>query len=470
MVRVRFAPSPTGELHVGGARTALFNWLFARKMGGSFILRIEDTDVERSSKIYERSIMESLKWCGLLWDEGPDVGGNHGPYKQSERVKEGLYRSYAERLVESGHAYYAIYDPEDREKQIGISDTYPAREIQRGCSVTVKFRIPKGGYTEFNDILRGRIRFENSSLEDFVILKSNGFPTYNFAVVVDDHLMGISHVIRGEDHISNTPKQILLYEAFSWEIPEYLHLPLILGNDRTPLSKRHGATSVEYFRSKGFLSTALMNYLALLGWNVGEEEQIFLIDDVIGRFEPHDLSNKNVIFDHQKLEWVNGKHLRMLAREQVRDAFKDFLAYTGRKEYLEKVEMDDSAEDVIEICRQKVNTLEQLADFAYPFFFDDYEYEDNYVEKYLRDEKVGVIISEALKLFENLKDWTVESVEKVVRSLPEHMEISKKKVFQTLRGAVMGRLVTPGLFETISVLGKERVLERLRRTMKMVEG
>ncbi|MCD6551194.1 glutamate--tRNA ligase [Thermotoga sp.] len=463
MVRVRFAPSPTGYLHVGGARTALFNWMFARKEGGKFILRIEDTDLERSSREFEKQILDSLKWCGLDWDEGPDVGGDHGPYRQSERLE--IYRNHAEKLVEEKRAYYVVYDRENPSEELFSTFEYPEEYARRGHPITVKFKVLPGK-TTFEDFLKGKMEFDNSTIEDFIIVKSNGFPTYNFAVVVDDHLMEISHVFRGEDHLSNTPKQLMIYEAFGWKPPVFMHIPLILGPDRAPLSKRHGATSVEHFRKEGILGRALMNYLALLGWRV-EGDEIFTIEEKLGSFDPRNISNKGVIFDYQKLEWVNGKHMRMMDLEDLKREFLEWARYVDK-------EIPDVEEEyfiaVLRICREKVNTLVQLYDIVYPFLNENYEYEKDCVEKFLKKEEAEQVLNVVKSEFEKLNDWNMENIEKILREVAGKGIASKKVVFQTVRGAVTGKLVTPGLFETIEVLGKERTLKRLERTIQFLKG
>ncbi len=459
-VRLRFAPSPTGYLHVGGARTALFNWLYARKMNGKFILRIEDTDLQRSTKESEKAIIESLKWCGIDWDEGPDVGGEFGPYRQSERVLKGIYDQYARVLIEKQMAYYTVYDKTDRKKPILNTYDYPKEYIQQGHDITISFKVPDGT-TRFYDLLKKDMEFQNSTIEDFVIIKSDGFPTYNYAVVIDDHLMKITHVFRGEDHLSNTPKQIMIYNALEWETPQFMHIPLILGFDRTPLSKRHGATSVEYFKNIGILSKGLMNYLALLGWSVAEEE-IFDVKEKLKSFDPSSISNKGVVFDPEKLEWVNGKHMRMMNIEQLWNEFVEWIRSTERKMPQSEQEY---ALKVISICREKVNTLSQLYDLAYPFFFDDYIYEEKFIEEYLKAPYAKDLLNRALESFAQLQDWSVQGTEKVCRSLSDLQIASKSKVFQLLRGAVTGKLVTPGLFETLSLLGKERVISRIEKAI-----
>jgi len=453
-VRVRFAPSPTGYLHLGGARTALFNWLYARKNGGKFILRIEDTDTERSTRESEEMIMRDLKWLGLNWDEGPDVGGDFGPYRQSERLD--LYKTFAEKLIESGHAYFAVYDKEDPKKVLYTSVQRPSD----GTAYTIVFKVPKNKIISYDDMLKGTIEFSTEYMEDFIIFKSNGFPVYNYAVVIDDHTMNITHVLRGEDHISNTPKQILIYEALGWQPPKFMHIPLILGADKTPLSKRHGATAVEYFRREGYLAKALVNYLAILGWSVDEE--IFDYVEKVSSFSPEQISNKNVVFDYQKLEWVNSKHMKMLSSEQMYEQFLDWQRFTGNDKQVPK--------SVFEICKEKVNTLKQLYEFALPFIEEEYEYSDEYVEKFLKKPEARDIIQNALQEFSALDEYNIESVEATLRKIASTLQIGTNKVFQTIRGALLGKLVTPGLFESIVVLGKEKTKRRLKRTLEKIDS
>lgn len=466
MVRCRFAPSPTGNLHVGGIRTALFNWLFAENQNGDFILRIEDTDTERSQKKFEDQILSSMRWCGLDWSEGPDTGGKYGPYRQSERVALGIYDEYAEKLVKSGAAYYAIYSDANPELVLRTSAEKP-EALGENETYTIKFAIPEG-ITEFDDLSKGRMSFENKNFEDYIIIKSNGYPTYNFAVVVDDHLMEITHVFRGEDHLTNTPRQLMVYDALGWERPIFMHIPLILGKDRAPLSKRHGQTSVDHFRNDGYLSVGLMNYLALLGWTVDQE--IFDYHEKARAFIPSDISNKGVVFDYEKLEWINGKHMRLIDPEKLVVEFGLWLKYTGRFDYYACVEKDPVyAREVLNMCREKINTMEQLYDFSTPFFSDEIDYQEEFVVKYLKNGWSKELVAEAIRSFEKSQDWSVEGVEKAVRALADKKITSKKNTFQSLRGGVTGRLVTPGLFETISVLGCERVLERLENLLELIE-
>ena len=325
-MRLRFAPSPTGQLHVGNARTALFNWLMARRHGGTFILRIEDTDVERSTKESERAILEDLRWMGLEWDEGVEASGDKGPYRQTERLD--LYRAHARDLIERDHAYYCFCSAEtleaDRQAALeaGRPPMYPGtcrripatesrRRVEAGEPAVIRLRVPERREVVFDDIVRGRVRFDTEIIGDPVLVRSDGMPAYNFAVVVDDALMAITHVIRGEDHISNTPRQVLLYEAFGWTPPAFAHVSLVMGPDHSPLSKRHGATSVAEFRARGYLPEALTNYLALLGWSPGEGEELLPLDELARRFRLEDVGHSASVFDVEKLAWANRHYLRV---------------------------------------------------------------------------------------------------------------------------------------------------------------
>lgn len=455
-VRVRFAPSPTGFLHVGGARTALFDWLFAKKVGGKFILRIEDTDSLRSSKASEDSIIEDLKWCKLTWDEGPDIGGAFGPYRQTERIELGIYNPYERELIDSGNAYYALYSEENSKEIIRKFNSHEEADDykNKGKSVTVNFKIPDGK-TIFHDIAKGDMEFDNSTFEDMVIVKSNGYPTYNFAVVVDDHLMEISHVVRGEDHLTNTPKQIMMYKALGWKLPEFMHIPLLLGADRTPLSKRHGATSVNYFRTYGILDIAFINYLSLLGWNMNEE--IFNPFEKIEMFDLNSLSNKPSVFDYKKIEWINGQHMRQIDVDALINYFKTWAGSEDVKA-LSWFDNYEYSKKVFDICRQKVNTLKILDEFARPFFEDVRPDEESL--KILKRDDVDIVLSKFKESMESLNDWTVENVEKSIREIPMG-SFSRKEFFQILRVVLLGQSVTPGLFESIYVLGKKRVIERI---------
>jgi glutamyl-tRNA synthetase (EC 6.1.1.17) len=357
-IRVRFAPSPTGSLHIGSVRTALFNWLFARKYNGVFILRLEDTDLERNLKEAETDIMSSLRWLGLNWDEGPDAGGLFGPYRQSERSD--LYRNEAHRLLENGAAYQCYCTSEElalqREeaRQKGLAPRYDGqcrhlddkarREREaRGIRPTLRIKVPLAGATVVHDLIRGDVEFENKTLDDFIIMKSNGLPTYNFACVVDDSLMRITHVIRAEEHLSNTPKQIFLYRALGYQPPVFAHAPMILAPDRSKLSKRHGATSVEEFRSDGFFPEALVNYLVLLGWSPGDEREIMTVEEITSAFSLEAISRHAAIYDTRKLTWLNARYLNAFELERV---VKDVLPFFHSHGFI-KTAVDDQADAYI---------------------------------------------------------------------------------------------------------------------------
>lgn len=423
MVRVRFAPSPTGALHVGGARTALFNWLFARNQKGVFILRIEDSDRQRSTKEAEETILEGLKWLGLYWDEGP--------YRQSERLD--IYRKYAEKLVSEGKGYE-----------------------ENGALI---FRVPPGE-TFFNDIVWGEIRIKNETLKDIVMIKSDGTPTYNFAVVVDDHDMGITHVIRGEDHIANTPKQILIYQAFNWDLPKFAHLPMILGPDKSKLSKRHGATSVAEYRNLGFLPDAFFNYLALLGWSPGFDQEIFSREELIELFSLERVIKRGAVFDMKKLEWMNAQYIKKTPGEKLYDLVVPFWKNMGLiedegkldKEYLIKV---------INVVKERCKTLVELAEFSDYFLQKEPTYDKILLEQEIEGRKS--YLAEVAKELEKVDPFNASNIELCLKSFAERNGIKLKDIAQSIRVAISGKRVTPPLFEVMEVLGKERVIERIRR-------
>jgi glutamyl-tRNA synthetase len=374
--RVRFAPSPTGYLHVGGARTALFNWLYARHAGGTFVLRIEDTDVERSSWEMVAGILDGMKWLGLDWDEGPEVGGPHGPYLQSGRLDR--YREAAARLVASGHAYYCYCDPDhlkarrDAAEQAGQSWSYDracaalspddiALREASGAPRAIRFRMPEGT-TAYDDVVHGRIEFDNAVIEDFVVLRSDRHPTYHLSVVVDDIDMGITDVVRGDDHISNTPKQVLLYEALGAPVPRFAHVPLILGPDKRRLSKRHGATSVMEYARQGFLPEAMFNFLALLGWSPGNDRELFSRDELVQAFSLDGISSGNAVFNPEKLEWFNVQHIARLSGDEITDRLEPALRAAGLWSDALRGARREWFHQVIEILKPRAKKLGDLAE------------------------------------------------------------------------------------------------------------
>ncbi len=476
-IRVRFAPSPTGYLHVGGARTALFNWLFARKYGGTFILRIEDTDPERSSPEMVEGIIEGLRWLGLDWDEGP--------YFQSERLA--LYRERAQELVWSGWAYYCFCSPEQLAQQRqqaldqkrswryegtcrDLSSEEVARRIAAGQPRAIRFRVPREGVTRFVDSVYGEIEVRNESLEDFVLLRSDGYPTYHLSVVVDDADMRISHIIRGADHLSNTPKQVLLYQAFGWELPVFAHVPLILGPDRQRLSKRHGALSVTAYRDMGFLPEAMRNFLALLGWSPGDpNREILRTQELIELFSLEGISRANAVFNFEKALWMNAEHLRAMSAEELFPFVRAELEREGlwREEYAR--ERRDWFLGVLDLLKVRARTLRDFVQSGRPYFSDDFPMDPEAVRKNLRqDPALKDLLCELADRFERLEPFDVQTTERVLRGLAEERGVKAGLIIQAARTALTGSAVSPGIFDVIVAVGRERTVRRLRHAAAMV--
>lgn len=430
-VKVRFAPSPTGYLHIGGARTALFNWLFARHNKGVFLLRIEDTDQQRSTEEATQAILDSMKWLGLDWDEGP--------YFQSQRLP--IYKQYAEKLVAEGKAFYDT-DAEGRK--------------------AIRFKM-QDGVTEINDLIHGTITFDTSLIEDFVILKADGFPTYNFACVVDDAGMGITHIIRGDDHISNTPKQIALYKAFGFKVPEFAHIPMILGEDGSRLSKRHGATSVTEYRDKGYLPHALVNFLALLGWSPGNDVEIISIPEMIEKFTLKRANKTSAQFNNIKLDWMNGQYIKNTPVEQLTAEVKKFFEKSG-------VDMTRiSAEwlfDFVKLYHERFKTFQDLLDQTRFFFTETIEYDRAAVDKFLKKEGVGELLKEVYSAISQVENFDKKNLEDSLRALTEKLGVGFSKLAQPMRVAITGKSVSAGIFETMELLGKEKTLKRLDYAIK----
>lgn len=474
-VRVRIAPSPTGYLHVGTAHTALFNWLFARHNKGKFILRIEDTDIQRSSKEYEENILEGLAWLGLYWDEGP--------YYQTQRLD--LYRKYAEELLKNGSAYYCYCTPEELEQRrqealaqkrppkydrkcLYLSDEERAKYEREGRKPVIRLLVPEGK-TVFNDIIRGEIEFDNEDIGDFVIMKSDGIPTYNFAVVVDDYTMGITHVIRGEDHISNTPKQLFIYNALNWTPPEFAHLPLLLGPDRSKLSKRHGVTSVTEYRKMGYLPEALVNYLALLGWTPEENKEIYTIEELIELFDLRRVTKNPGIFDITKLEWINTQHIRRLSVEKLAELTFPFLE---EAEWFDKNNFDKNYYlKVIYILQERLKTLSQIREYGDYFFLDKLNYDPETVKKVCKSPDIYIYLEKIKEEWSKIPDseFNATNLENILRNLAETHQIPTKNLVHPIRVALTNKTVGPGLYELAEILGKERVIKRLEEFIEFLK-
>ena len=472
-VRVRFAPSPTGVLHVGGARTALFNWLFARSRGGVFVLRIEDTDRERSTPEAMAAIHEGMEWLGLSWDEGPGVGGPHGPYLQTERAEK--HASMIEHLGASDFLYPCWQTQEElnalREtaRREGRPVRYEGRDAAwsmdevraawaAGKGPALMLKVPEEGIVAWEDLIRGRIAFDYKDIDDFIVVRSDGTPTYNFAVVLDDADMEITHVIRGDDHISNTPKQILLYRALGSEVPAFGHVPMILGPDGAKLSKRHGATAVGAYRDEGFLPEAMINYLALLGWALDDKTEIFTREELVNAFTLERVGSTPSVFDVQKLTWMNGVHFRKLDPEHRAAVVGAWLERRG----LWPQEGKDAAflERLTHALGDRVKLLPDIETYGGFALHDEISWDEKATAKVAKP-PVDDVLDRAARLLAGVDPFTEEGIAAVLDPLPAELEIGAGKVFQPLRVAVTGSTISPGIHETLALAGKETCLERI---------
>jgi glutamyl-tRNA synthetase len=483
-VRVRFAPSPTGYLHVGGARTALFNYLFARHHRGTFVLRIEDTDQKRFQEDALREIFTSLKWLGLDWDEGPEREGELGPYLQSHRTD--LYNEHAQSLLDRDKAYLCFCTPErlERVRQEqhkikmtqgsgydrhcrGLSKKQVEEFKNKGKPHVVRLKVPREGKIIFKDLIRGEIEYSNDVLDDLVLLKSDGYPTYHLANVVDDHFMKISHVLRGDEWISSTPRHILLYEAFGWKPPHFAHLPVILSQSGGKLSKRKGAASVLDYKNSGFLADALFNFLALLGWAPGDDRELMAKHDIIKSFSLKRVSPKAAVFDEKKLEWMNGHYLR---ESPVSSIFNEVVQKWEKQGLIKKSDQYDNAylKTIIGLLKDRVKKVNDIAHQADYFFEDPREYDAKAVKKHFKGESSMVLKHLAEKLG-TLTVFDQISLEKVYREMADELNLSAGKLIHPTRLAISGVSVGPGLFEMMEVLGKEKVINRINRAVLWLE-
>jgi glutamyl-tRNA synthetase len=477
-IRVRFAPSPTGALHIGGARTALFNWLFARSQGGSFILRLEDTDLNRSTLEAASGIIDGLKWLGLDWDEGPDVGGSLGPYRQSERLP--IYQKYISQLLTSGKAYYCFCTPEELNKERNQATQQkhnyrhhcPYRQmadeqiqvlLESNKAPVVRMKMPESGSTVIQDLVRGEVIFENELLDDIIIQKSDGWPTYNFAVVVDDHTMQISHVIRAEEHLSNTPKQKHIYEALGWTLPQFAHVSMILAPDRSKLSKRHGATSVQEFRELGYLPDALINYLALLGWSAGEEADLLTINELLEQFRLENVSRSAAVYDLDKLTWMNGNYIVQSPAERILE-----LLYPQALSRGWWTQPDDQyALRVLKLIQPRLKTVNQFFEQADYFFNEVNSYDEKGVDKYWRQDRAEEILANVADIIE-CTAFDADSLESVFRKRAEQIGVKAGSLIHPTRLALTGRTSSPGLFEVMEVLGQGICRQRIHSAQQFV--
>jgi glutamyl-tRNA synthetase len=469
-VRVRFAPSPTGALHLGGARTAIYNWLFARSRGGKFLLRIEDTDPERSKVEYVSQIYESLHWLGLDWDEEPVF--------QSKRLA--AYQQAVRQLISSGKAYYCFCSSEELEtrrkenssfRYDGKCRSLSRREIEirleANQTAAVRFKV-EPGVSEWKDLVYGLIKVDNIEIDDFVLARSNGIPTYQLAVVVDDIYMNISHVIRGEDHISNTPKQILLYQALNHAIPEFAHLPLLLGNDGKRLSKRHGATGVDEYRQQGYPNIAVLNYLALLGWVPEDGVEILLPDELIKHFQIEEIAKKAAVFDIKKFDWVSNEHIKHSSAELL---YPQVLSVLMLHELIPREQTPQEQNyilSVIDLMKSRLRTLQQFAELGSYFFKDPQQYDIPTAQKNWKSTEVNQRMKYLEQALQQTEQWDTAHLEDVLRNAAEKLQISAAKLIHPTRLAISGFGVGPGIFELMVVLGKERVLRRIAKALTVL--
>lgn len=455
-VVTRFPPSPTGFLHIGGARTALFNWLYARKTGGKFILRIEDTDEDRSTKESVDAILESLEWLGIDWDEGP--------YFQTERKE--IHDRYIEKLVEQGHAYYCSCTPEEvdamreQARAKGLKPMYDGRCRERGLSnapgTVVRLKTPDSGATVVQDIVKGATAFQNAEIDDFIIRRSGGSPMYNLAVVVDDLTMGVNTIIRGDDHLINTPKQILIYQALEADLPVFGHVPMVLGPDKARLSKRHGAMSVSEYREMGYLPDAVINYLVRLGWSHGDQE-FFTRGELIEKFDLEHLGRSAGMFDISKMTALNAKHIQAKSASELVPSLLPHLQHLG-------IEAGDDlfARQVVETLQPRSRTLKDMAAAARFYFMDEPEMDEEAVTRFLTPEN-REMLNQAADAIEAVPEFTQPALEEIFKKIMEDFHLGFGKIAQPLRVAVTGTTVSPGIFEMLLALGKDRTVQRIRR-------
>lgn len=464
-IKTRFAPSPTGYLHIGGARTALFNYLFAKHNKGVYTLRIEDTDVERSQEKYVEDILNGLAWLGIDWDEGP--------YFQKDRMD--IYKEHAYRLLEKGLAYKCYCTPEMLEEKrkialkAGRKPSYDRtcrelKEVPDDKPYVIRFKTPLTGEVSFDDIIRGHITFRCEELDDLVIYRSDDTPTYNFTVVIDDALMGLTHIIRGDDHINNTPRQIIIYEALGYKTPLFAHVPLIHGKDKARLSKRHGAVSLLEYKNDGFLNEALLNYLSRLGWAHGDQE-VFTREELIENFTLEHVGKSPAIFDIDKLLWLNSHYMKTLPVETIAERLIPFLEEIGIKidySHQNKVAL------VVKNLKERAKTLKEMASMARFFFTDDFEYDEKARDKFLTASTLPVLDS-LLYGLKNLKSFDEEEQKKLIEDTVKRFSRKVVEIIQPMRVAVSGRTVSPGIFEVITILGKEEVERRIERAIKFIK-
>lgn len=479
-LKVRFAPSPTGPFHIGGARSALFNWLVARHADGTFLVRIEDTDLKRSTKESEENIKDSLKWLGMNWDEGIDVGGPHGPYRQTERLD--LYKKEVQRLLDEGKAYYCYCSAEELEKSrkaqldAGKTPIYDehcrhlteeekARYEAEGRKPVVRLKVRKDGVFAFDDMVRGHVEFQAAGVGDFIIMKSDGIPVYNFAVVIDDAFMEVTHVIRAEEHLSNTPRQLAIYEALGYKPPKFGHISLILGEDHKKMSKRHGATSVTEYRNMGYLPEAVVNYLALLGWTPKGEQEIFTEEELIKQFSMKRVSSNDAVFDINKLNWINFQYMKKLDADQLYDLIVPFLVKAGYVDAAVREEKKDWLKKVIWFMKDHIYFAGQAADELRFFFEDMPKITDEDILAVMKEETSGKLLKAFIEDLKALETFDQAEIKKCFNACMKAQGIKGKAAYEPTRIALTGVTQGPGMFEMMELFGREKTMDRLEAAL-----
>lgn len=479
-IRVRFAPSPTGHLHIGGARTALFNYLFAKRYGGKFILRIEDTDLNRSSYESEQVIVEDLKWLGITWDEGVEAEGNRGPYRSTERIH--IYKEYVDRLISEKKGYKCFCSAEELEEERKTQEekgetpkyngkcrnlTYEQINSfeQEGKKYTVRIRVPENEIIKVDDKVRGIVEFESNGVGDFIVVKSDGIPVYNFAVVIDDYLMEITHVIRAEEHLSNTPRQIVIYDAFGFEKPSFAHVSLILGHDRTKMSKRHGSTWVEQYRESGYLPEALVNFLVLLGWSPEGEQEIMTMDEMVAQFSLDRVSKNPAVFDDEKLNWMNSQYIKMQPIEKITDMAISHLKEAGMIEQKVSEERYEWLKGAISSIRSGLVCIKEVPEKLRLFFDENIEPENEEAAEMLKLEHVPSLLGVLLEKVNSAQKIDTEFTSTIFKVLQQETGIKGKNLFMPIRVALSGQTHGPDINEMIIVLGKENIIKRINRVL-----
>lgn len=479
-LKVRFAPSPTGPFHIGGARSALFNWLVARHADGTFLVRIEDTDLKRSTKESEENIKDSLKWLGMNWDEGIDVGGPHGPYRQTERLD--LYKKEVQRLLDEGKAYYCYCSAEELEKSrkaqldAGKTPIYDehcrhlteeekAKYEAEGRKPVVRLKVRKDGVFAFDDMVRGHVEFQAAGVGDFIIMKSDGIPVYNFAVVIDDAFMEVTHVIRAEEHLSNTPRQLAIYEALGYKPPKFGHISLILGEDHKKMSKRHGATSVTEYRNMGYLPEAVVNYLALLGWTPKGEQEIFTEEELIKQFSMKRVSSNDAVFDINKLNWINFQYMKKLDADQLYDLIFPFLVKAGYVDAAVSEEKKDWLKKVIWFMKDHIYFAGQAADELRFFFEDMPALTDEAILSIMKAETSGKLLKAFIEDLKALPSFDQDAIKKCFNACMKAQGIKGKAAYEPTRIALTGVTQGPGMFEMMELFGREKTMDRLEAAL-----